>query len=136
MIKFENEARHEGGNEGIDCAAREGEEEGGGEEGEEDEVFAPDSGRFLNAAGGKIEVEGVEGWGEEKIAHELRFESEAVGMRKTKGGGSATETEERSFARGAEKVEKTLKPTSAGEDNRGGEKDGSKLRAVDFRGGF
>ena len=66
------------------------------------------------------EIESSEGWGEEKIAHKLRFDGETRGMRETERMVGAASAEQSLATIKADYVEDGLKPANK-TNNRGGD---------------
>ncbi len=100
---------------GIDCSARESEEEGGGkEEGNKDKEGGSTLGGVV--AGGDEEVECRQGWGEEEVAHELGLDGKTGGVRKAEGLRNTTETKKAGFATDTGEVEKALDPAEEADE--------------------
>ena len=110
--------------EGEDCAAGEGKEEGRDSENCEKEVFS----------GGFSEYEIVkreEGGGEEKVAHKLGFEGEAVRVGEAEGLVGAAGAEKEVMVE--EDVRETLEPTEGAGEESGELEDFEKLTFITGR---
>ena len=81
----------------------------------------------------KSEVGGEKSGGEKEVAHELRFDSEAVGMREAEHGGDTAVAHQSSRLREVDEVKNRLKPTPGRNEETADEKDTPKSVNKIFR---